>query len=169
MTPANCRNLFKEESPQFCFAKFSGVLQTELIHRRFLFTANVCLVLLACGVLAADYTFEGVNPIPPLGIAVPAAARAELEKGVADFGEELDSLRTECPKNRSLSICCRKSRFITKQWSGRCDRIHYNHYFAAPNYTNSNPRFCPSFHASEIFIRHPINASMTKKAAKSSL
>ena len=65
------------------------------MHRRFFLAAGICLTLLVRGAMAAENAFEGVNPIPPPGIAIPEAARAELEKGVADFGKDIDSLRAE--------------------------------------------------------------------------
>src|SRR5690348_12096770 len=36
---------------------------------------------------------DNVRPIPPAGIAVPDAERAELEKGVAQLGKEIEALR----------------------------------------------------------------------------
>jgi hypothetical protein len=36
---------------------------------------------------------DKVRPVPPLGIVVPAAERAELQRGVAELGQEIASLR----------------------------------------------------------------------------
>ncbi|HEX3988764.1 MAG TPA: prolyl oligopeptidase family serine peptidase [Verrucomicrobiae bacterium] len=65
------------------------------MHRRYFFAGYICLALFTRDAVAAENAFEGVNPIPAPGIAIPESARAELEKGVADFGNELDSLRAE--------------------------------------------------------------------------
>jgi hypothetical protein len=54
-----------------------------------------CLALLARGAAPDGNGFEGVKPIPPPGIAISETDRAELEKGSADLGQEIDSLRAE--------------------------------------------------------------------------
>jgi hypothetical protein len=43
-----------------------------------------------------------VRPVPPPGIAVPRETRAELEKGVAELGKEIDSLRKDLAKKPAL-------------------------------------------------------------------
>jgi pimeloyl-ACP methyl ester carboxylesterase len=41
----------------------------------------------------ADNQPDKVRPVPPPGVAIPAAARTELEQGVADLGKEIENLR----------------------------------------------------------------------------
>ncbi len=53
------------------------------------------LILLACRGAAADRGFEDVKPIPPPGISISESDRAELEKGAAELGKEIESLRAE--------------------------------------------------------------------------
>lgn len=57
----------------------------------------VALVLSVCVRAAADgpgdNVAEKVRPVPPPGIAVPAAERAELETGIAGLGREIEALR----------------------------------------------------------------------------
>jgi dienelactone hydrolase len=43
----------------------------------------------------ADNGFDGVKPVPPPGIAISETDRAELAKGVAELGKQIESLRTE--------------------------------------------------------------------------
>src|SRR5688572_9178629 len=43
----------------------------------------------------ADNVPEKVRPVPPPGIAIPEADRAELRAGVAELGKEIDALRAE--------------------------------------------------------------------------
>jgi predicted peptidase len=54
-------------------------------------TLAIALNTLADG--PADNLADKVRRVPPPGIAIPAAARTELEAGVADLGKEIDSLR----------------------------------------------------------------------------
>jgi len=55
-----------------------------------------CLVLLPLfNALAQQNNADAVRPIPPPGIAVPAADRAELETGIAELGKEIETLRAE--------------------------------------------------------------------------
>jgi dienelactone hydrolase len=69
------------------------------------FAVYGCLALLVCGAAPADIAFEGVKPIPPPGIAISETDRAELEKGAADLGKEIESLRTElAAKPASLEL-----------------------------------------------------------------
>jgi dienelactone hydrolase len=60
-----------------------------------LFTAYSCLAFCMCRSAGAENTFEGVKPIPPPGIPISETNRAELEKGAADLGKDLESLRAE--------------------------------------------------------------------------
>jgi hypothetical protein len=60
----------------------------------------VGLICLLCGSVVradglADNVPEKVRPVPPPGIAISEADRAELRAGVAELGKEIDSLRTE--------------------------------------------------------------------------
>ena len=53
---------------------------------------------LAAGALAldgpADNRADKVRPVPPPGVAIPAADREELQKGVDALGKEIEDLRT---------------------------------------------------------------------------
>src|SRR6185369_12267227 len=77
------------------FAKLEGVLQAELMHRRHSFAVFCCVGLLANKAAAAGYDFEGVKAVPPPGISISDTNRAELEKGVLEFGKEIQSLRAD--------------------------------------------------------------------------
>src|SRR4051812_10044083 len=48
----------------------------------------------ACADGPADNVADKVRPVPPPGIAVPPADRAELEAGIKELGQEIDALRT---------------------------------------------------------------------------
>ena len=43
----------------------------------------------------AQMPSQVMRPIPPLGVEIPAADRAELESGVAALGKEIDTLKLE--------------------------------------------------------------------------
>src|SRR5205085_8986237 len=45
---------------------------------------------------------DDVRPVPPPGIEVPAAERAELEAGIATLGKEIESLRAELKNKPAL-------------------------------------------------------------------
>jgi pimeloyl-ACP methyl ester carboxylesterase len=45
---------------------------------------------------------DAVRPIPPPGIAVPAADRAELETGIAELGKEIETIRAELKSKPAL-------------------------------------------------------------------
>ena len=63
------------------------------------------LLAFACGALAdgpADNLAESVRRIPPWGVKVPEADRAELQSGLAMLGNELDALRAELKGKPSL-------------------------------------------------------------------
>ena len=59
---------------------------------------GLTIVLCSTGVRAdglADNTPEKVRPVPPPGIAISETDRTELRAGVAELGQEIDSLRAE--------------------------------------------------------------------------
>jgi Prolyl oligopeptidase family len=53
---------------------------------------------------------DRVRRIPPPGIAVPAADRAELEAGVAELGQEIDALRAAAPSRPAGAAAGRPAR-----------------------------------------------------------
>ena len=60
-------------------------------------TALLAATLAAAAVRAdgpADNQPDKVRPVPPPGVAIPAADRAELQAGVEELGKEIDDLRT---------------------------------------------------------------------------
>ncbi len=59
------------------------------------FASCAGLVLFTCAAAPTDNAFEGVKPVPPPGIAISETDRADLEKGVADLGKEIESVRVE--------------------------------------------------------------------------
>src|SRR5665213_699963 len=69
---------------KFGFAKVYVLLQGRFMRTPIFFPVYFCLALLTCGAAPSDNGFDGVKPIPPPGIAISQAARAELEKGAAD-------------------------------------------------------------------------------------
>ena len=68
----------------------------------FLLTAYGCLALLTREAVAADNALESVKPVPPPGIAISQTDRVELEKGVSEFGKEIESLRAELSRKPAL-------------------------------------------------------------------
>jgi hypothetical protein len=58
-------------------------------------TALLLLVPAASADGERDNQVDNVRKVPPPGIAVPEADRTELEKGLADFAQDLDALRGE--------------------------------------------------------------------------
>ena len=68
--------------------------------------ANVAAVLLliafASNNLLAQQTRGPIRRIPPAGIAVPDADRAELQAGVDELGKQIESLRAELAKKPAL-------------------------------------------------------------------
>jgi pimeloyl-ACP methyl ester carboxylesterase len=62
-----------------------------------------CLMLLPfCGARAQQNNADAVRPIPPPGIAVTAADRAELETGSAELGREIEALRAALKSKPAL-------------------------------------------------------------------
>jgi hypothetical protein len=57
-----------------------------------LFVVGGCLALFTGRAAAADDAPGDVKPIPPPGIAIPEADRAELAQGAADLGREIEAL-----------------------------------------------------------------------------
>jgi hypothetical protein len=51
----------------------------------------------------SDNVADKVRPVPAPGIAIPEADRAELEKGTADLGAQIDSLRTSLKSKPALA------------------------------------------------------------------
>lgn len=66
----------------------------------------VVSILILANVVRADGPEDNipdkVRSVPPKGIKVPAEARAELERGVADLGKEIAGLRQELAKKPAL-------------------------------------------------------------------
>jgi dienelactone hydrolase len=58
--------------------------------------------LSALAVTAQQNNADQVRPIPPPGIAVPAADRAELEASIAALGKEIEALRVELKSKPAL-------------------------------------------------------------------
>jgi dienelactone hydrolase len=62
--------------------------------------------LLLASLLRADGPGDNlpdkVRPVPPPGVAIPEAARQELQAGVEDLGKEIEKLRTELAKKPAL-------------------------------------------------------------------
>ena len=69
---------------------------------RILFVVLCLVTLVAFAVTAQQNLTNQVRPIPPPGIAVPAADRIELEAGIAALGQELESLRVELKSKPAL-------------------------------------------------------------------
>jgi dienelactone hydrolase len=64
---------------------------------------TIAALLFVIGAAAAQQNNPGtVKPVPPPGIAVPEADRAELESGIAALGKEIDSLRETLKKQPVL-------------------------------------------------------------------
>lgn len=62
-----------------------------------------CLAgLSTLAVTAQQNSADQVRPIPPPGIAVPAADRTELEASIAALGQEIEALRTELKSKPAL-------------------------------------------------------------------
>ncbi|HMV84123.1 MAG TPA: prolyl oligopeptidase family serine peptidase [Blastocatellia bacterium] len=57
---------------------------------------------LSISIAAQQNNPDGVKPVPPLGIEVPAADRTELEAGIAALGKEIDGLREALKKQSAL-------------------------------------------------------------------
>src|SRR5258708_36551287 len=64
-----------------CF--FRGVIMGFLMKRL------LPMLLILAGARAAE-----IKPVPPPGVAVPAADRAELEAGLARLGHSIDKIRS---------------------------------------------------------------------------
>jgi dienelactone hydrolase len=62
---------------------------------RFSLVPCVLLGLLAFRGAAAEHDFADVKPVPPPGISLSENDRAELERGTAELGKEIESLRAE--------------------------------------------------------------------------
>lgn len=56
----------------------------------------------ASSITAQQNTSDNVRRIPPKGIEVPAADRAEIESGVAELGREIEALRVELKSKPAL-------------------------------------------------------------------
>src|SRR5262245_14594231 len=72
-----------------------------------MFTRSILLFLLiasiaASSIIAQQNNSENVRRIPPAGVEIPAADRAELEAGVARLGTEIEALRIELKNNPAL-------------------------------------------------------------------
>ena len=72
-----------------------------------MFTRSLLLFLLLASIAASSITAqqnnsENVRRIPPAGVEIPAADRAELEAGVAQLGKEIEALHIELKNNPAL-------------------------------------------------------------------
>jgi dienelactone hydrolase len=72
------------------------------MRRHFLFAACACLALLSRPAAAAENALETVKPIPPPGIVIPDTDRQELEKGVLELGQQIESLTTDLSGKTAL-------------------------------------------------------------------
>ena len=82
-------------------------MTNHLVHplRLLCWTCLLTCYLLPTPVVAdgpRDNVADKVRPVPPTGIDVPAADRAELEKGVAALGQQIDALRTNLKAKPAL-------------------------------------------------------------------
>jgi len=93
-----------------------------------LFTAYGCLALSICQGAAAENGFEGVKPIPPPGIPISETSRAELEKGAAELGKDLESLRAELDGKSALLDLLPDAQIYHKavDWA-----LRYNEFYQA--------------------------------------
>src|SRR5262249_51373031 len=66
----------------------------------------LCPLIVVSGIARADGPRDNlpdnVRPVPPVGITVPAADRAELEAGLKELHSEIERLRTALSKNPAL-------------------------------------------------------------------
>jgi pimeloyl-ACP methyl ester carboxylesterase len=65
----------------------------------------LCLLvasITASSIIAQQNNSESVRRIPPAGVEIPAADRAELEAGVARLGKEIEALRVDLKNNPAL-------------------------------------------------------------------
>ena len=62
----------------------------------------VCLLLETSAGAQGERSAEGVRRIPPPGVTIPAADRAELEAGVAELGRKIETLRTSLKAKPAL-------------------------------------------------------------------
>ncbi|MGH9853525.1 MAG: prolyl oligopeptidase family serine peptidase, partial [Blastocatellia bacterium] len=72
-----------------------------------MFTRSILLFLFIASIATSSITAQqnnSENPrrIPPAGVEIPAADRAELEAGVARLGKEIEALRIELKNNPAL-------------------------------------------------------------------
>lgn len=71
------------------------------MHRH-LFATYGCLALLTLEATAAENALENVKTVPPPGITLSDTDRVELEKGVLEFGKEIESLRADLGRKPTL-------------------------------------------------------------------
>jgi dienelactone hydrolase len=61
-----------------------------------------CTALVVLQARGADTGFDGVKQIPPPGIAISEADRVELQRGVGELGNQIESLKSELAKKPAL-------------------------------------------------------------------
>jgi dienelactone hydrolase len=90
-------------------------------------SAYGCLAfLICCPAAPAGNGFDGVKPVPPPGIAISEANRAELETGAADLGREIESLRTDLAGKPALLDLLPDAQIYHKavDWALRYDEFY---------------------------------------------
>ncbi len=90
------------------------------------------LTLPACRSAAAEREFEGVKPIPPPGISISESDRAELERGAAELGREIESLRVELSGKAALLELLPDAQIYHKavDWALRYDEFYQSNEVA---------------------------------------
>ncbi len=80
-------------------------MRTTVMLRRVFFPALLVGALVGGGIVSAQTppAENGVRPIPPPGVALPDADRAELSAGVAVLGREIESLKSDLKNKPGLS------------------------------------------------------------------
>lgn len=63
---------------------------------------SCCLASITCADGPLDNLVDKVRPVPPPGIKIPADVHAELTKGVAELGKDIEALRKDLAKKPAL-------------------------------------------------------------------
>src|ERR671925_20054 len=89
-------------------------------------TVCYCFALLARADGPSDNLPDKVRRIPPAGIKIPDADRAELERGVAELGKEIESLRGELKGRPALAALLPDVEIYHKavDWALRYDELY---------------------------------------------
>jgi hypothetical protein len=113
--------------PKFGFAKICLLLQAEPMRTPIFVATYGYLALVICAAAApAGNGFDGVKPVPPPGIAISEADRAELGKGAADLGREIESLQTNLAGKPALLDLLPDAQIYHKavDWALRYDEFY---------------------------------------------